>query len=92
MVKDFTIIATARINYELLCSAKTLFDLACVLPLLKVVQGLSKFAQGCHTFICNFVATFKLCESNLLKMIPRFPLSILAFSLSYLSTSMISCA
>jgi hypothetical protein len=37
MAKDSIIITTARINYELLCNAKTLFDLAYVLPLLEVV-------------------------------------------------------
>jgi hypothetical protein len=45
MVKDFTITAIAKVNYELLFDAKTLLSFACVLPLLKVVQGLSKFAQ-----------------------------------------------
>jgi hypothetical protein len=52
MVKDSTIIANVKINYELLCDAKTLFSLACVLPLLEVVQGLSKFTQGTiHSFV-----------------------------------------
>jgi hypothetical protein len=37
MAKDSSIIVIARVNYELLCDAKTLFDLACVLPLLEVV-------------------------------------------------------
>jgi hypothetical protein len=64
MAKDSTIITTTKTNYEFLCDAKTLLGLACVLPLLEVVHGLSKFAQGCHTFICNFVVVFKLCEAN----------------------------
>jgi hypothetical protein len=37
MAKDSTIIAIARVNYKLFCDAKTLFDFACVLPLLEVV-------------------------------------------------------
>ncbi len=45
MVEDSTIVVIAKVNYEILCDAKTLLDLACVLPLLEVVQGLSKFAQ-----------------------------------------------
>jgi hypothetical protein len=39
-----------------------------VLPLLEIVQELSKFVQGCQTFICDLVATFKLCEANLQEM------------------------
>jgi hypothetical protein len=45
MVENFTIITIAKVNYELLCDAKTLFGLACVLPLMEMVQRLSKFAQ-----------------------------------------------
>jgi hypothetical protein len=51
-----------------LCDAKTLFGLACVLPLMEMVQRLSKFAQWCHTFICDFVVAFKLSETNLQEM------------------------
>jgi hypothetical protein len=32
------------------------------------VQGLSKFAQGQQTFICNIVFVFKLCEIDILTM------------------------
>jgi hypothetical protein len=65
MVEDSTIIVIAKLSYEPLCDVKTLLGLACVLHLLEVVQGLSKFAQGHHTFIYDFVATLKLCEANL---------------------------
>jgi hypothetical protein len=37
MAKDSIIIVIAKVNYELLCNAKTLFDLTCVLPLLEMV-------------------------------------------------------
>jgi hypothetical protein len=68
MAKDSTITAIAKVNYELLCNAETLLSLVCVLPLLKLVQGLSKFTQGRLTFICDFVVAFKLCETNLQEM------------------------
>jgi len=32
------------------------------------VQGLSKFAQGQQTFICNFGFAFKLCEIDIFTM------------------------
>jgi hypothetical protein len=43
-----------------------------VLPLLEIVQDMSKFVQGCKTFICDLVATFKLCEANLQEMYCEF--------------------
>jgi hypothetical protein len=33
-----------KVNYELLCDAKMLLGLACITPLIELVQGLSKFA------------------------------------------------
>ncbi len=41
---------------------ETLLGLACVIALLEVVQGLSKFAQGRGTFIYDFVDALKLVE------------------------------
>jgi hypothetical protein len=35
-----------KANYELLCNVENFLGLACIMPLLEVVQGLSKFAQG----------------------------------------------
>lgn len=32
------------------------------------MHELSKFVKGCHTFNCNLMATFKLCEANLQEM------------------------
>jgi len=43
MVDDSIIIVIVKVNYELLCDVETLRNLACVLPLVEVVQGLSKF-------------------------------------------------
>jgi hypothetical protein len=57
-----------KANYELLCDAETLLGFAYVIPLLKVVQGLSKFAQGRGTFIYDFVDALKLVETDLSTM------------------------
>ncbi len=51
-----------KVNYELLCDAEMLLGLACIIPLLELVQSLSKFAKDYETFICNFVAPFKLAN------------------------------
>jgi hypothetical protein len=61
-------IDNTKLNYELLCDVKTLLGLACVLPLLEVMQRLFKFAQRCDTFICGFVSIVKLCEVELFTM------------------------
>lgn len=54
----------AKINCGFLCNAETLQGLTCVLPMLELVQGLSKFAQGWKTSICDFENAFKPCEAN----------------------------
>ncbi len=67
MVIDNVNVQITKANYEFLCDAKTLLGLACVIPLLEVVQGLSKFAQGRGTFIYDCVDALKLVETNLLQ-------------------------
>jgi hypothetical protein len=48
----------AKEYYELLCDVKIL--------LLESVQGLSKFAQAQHIFICDFnIGVIKVWESNM---------------------------
>lgn len=43
----------ARTNYEVLCDVKIIVGLACMLPMLEVIQSLGKFAQNKDT--CSFV-------------------------------------
>lgn len=68
VVEDSATNATAKVNYELLCDVATLLGLSYVLPLLETIAGLSKFAQGRHTFICHFVCAMKLTKADLLTM------------------------
>jgi hypothetical protein len=42
-----------KVKYELLCNVENFLGLACIMPLLEVVQGLSKFAQGHQILICE---------------------------------------
>jgi hypothetical protein len=44
MAKDNSTINIAKPKYELLCDVEMFLGLACVLPLLEVVQCLTKFA------------------------------------------------
>jgi hypothetical protein len=45
MAKDSGHIENAKNDYKLLCCGETLPGLACILPCLETMQGLSKFAQ-----------------------------------------------
>ncbi len=46
MVEDNVIVDTTKINYELMCDLETLLSFSCIIPLLELVQGLSKIAQS----------------------------------------------
>jgi hypothetical protein len=65
IVEDSVTIDIAKTNYELLCDLETLLGLSCIIPLLELLQGLSKFTQSQQTFICDFISALKLCEANL---------------------------
>jgi hypothetical protein len=51
---------TAKFNYELLCYCDTILGLICVLPMLEVMQSLSKLASCINTFFCNLLNFFIL--------------------------------
>ncbi len=65
IVENNIVIMTTKPNYELLCDIKTLLGIACVLILLEAIQNIFKFAQGCDTFIYNFVFTLIFCEAHI---------------------------
>jgi hypothetical protein len=68
MAEDSATNLIAKVNYELLCDVDTSLGFSYVLPLLGTIARLSKFAQGQHTFICDFVSAMKLVEVNLFTM------------------------
>jgi hypothetical protein len=53
MVQGSVVVHMGKANYELLCNVENFLGLACIMPLLEVVQGLSKFAQGHQILICE---------------------------------------
>jgi len=68
MSQDSVSIVQTRFNLNLLCDLHMLLGLFCLLPLLEAVHALIKFAQGKDIFICDFVATIKICQVNLCMM------------------------
>jgi hypothetical protein len=68
MAIDNASVQITKTNYELLCDAETLLGLACVIPFLEVVHGLSKFAQGHGNFIYDFVDVLKLAKTYIFAM------------------------
>ncbi len=59
---------SARTNYELLCNVEIVMGLTCVLPMLEVIQSMSKLVQNKDTFICDYVAAVKLGQVELYTM------------------------
>jgi hypothetical protein len=68
MVENNGHIENAKANYELLCDIEMLLGLACILPCLKIMQGLSKFAPKRDTIICDFIYALKLAKVDLIIM------------------------
>jgi hypothetical protein len=61
-------IEDAKANYELFCDIEMLLGLACILPCLETMQGLSKFLEEKDTIICDFIYALKLAKVNLITM------------------------
>jgi hypothetical protein len=61
MTDDVVSNAVVNTNYELLCGVKIVMGLKCMLPMLEVVQSLSKLGQNKDIFICHFVFVVKFC-------------------------------
>jgi len=56
------------LNYEHLCDIHILFRLAYILPLLEFMHALIKFAQSRNVFVCDLVATIKVCQGDVYSM------------------------
>jgi hypothetical protein len=46
LVKNSVSVDITKTNCELMCDLETLLGFSCIIPLLELVQGLSKFAQS----------------------------------------------
>jgi hypothetical protein len=59
MALDAPIVAFAKYNQYLRINVKMLLGLYVIMPLLKTIHSLIKFAQPCYAFMCNFITTMK---------------------------------
>ncbi len=95
MVENNGHIENAKANYELLCDIEMLLGLTCILPCLKTIQGLSKFAQEKDTIICDFIYALKLAKVDFVTMYcnneKNTTLNISFCSLNLLRTLMMFC-
>jgi hypothetical protein len=58
----------AKFNYEVLCDSDTILGLIYVLPMLEVMQSLSKLVSGRNTVVCNLVNSLLLYIIELFAM------------------------
>jgi hypothetical protein len=56
------------LNYEHICDLHILLKLAYILPLLEFVHVFIKFEQPRYVFVCDLVATIKVCQSYVYNM------------------------
>jgi hypothetical protein len=56
---------STRANLELVCNIEVFLSLTYIIPMLERVQSLSKFAQTCDAFICDFVIVLKNCVGEI---------------------------
>jgi hypothetical protein len=68
MVVDQNINQQAKFNYEHFFYLQILLGLACILPLLKSMHSLTKFAQMWDIFVYNLVGTIKVYQGDFYNM------------------------
>jgi hypothetical protein len=54
-----------KLNLKLLCEIVILLSFAYFLPLLEIVHVLIKFLQYKDVFVCNYIATIKMCQVHI---------------------------
>jgi hypothetical protein len=77
------------LNYEHICDLHILLKLAYILLLLKFVHVLIKFEQSRDVFVCDLMATIKVCRSYVYNMyddqLSKFILIVFGLSNRYWS-------
>ncbi len=64
MILDAPKIDFAKSNLCLLTNVETFMGLDVIMPLLKIVHFLIKFAQLHDMFMCDFIAIVQICEGD----------------------------
>jgi hypothetical protein len=65
MALDAPTVAFAKYNQYLRINVKMLLRLNVIMPLLKIIHSLIKFAQPCDAFVRNFITTMKICGRDI---------------------------
>ncbi len=66
------------LNYEYICDLHILLKLAYIFPLLEFLHVLIKLEQSRNVFVCDLVATIKVCQNYVYNMyMIKFPSSLL---------------
>jgi hypothetical protein len=63
--KDKKLLKLAKKNLTLLSDIQILLGLSGLLPLLRSVHSLMKFAQGRDVFVCDYVAAIQVCVAEI---------------------------
>jgi len=68
MIHGMNVMATTHTTFEYLCVIEVAMGLTCIMPLLKVMHVLIKFAQSKNNFVCDFDKFVKMCCAELYNM------------------------
>ncbi len=68
MAIDNGYVETIKMNLVNLCDVGIILGLPCILPMLEFVNALMKFAKIKDVFVCDYIATIKICQTDLYKM------------------------
>lgn len=58
-------VKAAEKTFESLVDVETLLGLACLVPLLELLNSVIKFSQRRNVFVCDFIAAVKQCQKDL---------------------------
>ncbi len=65
MQQGSSIVQVAMTNLEHLVDIQIMLGLSCLLPFLRSIHSLMKFAQKCNVFVCDYLVAMKVCQGEL---------------------------
>jgi len=68
MVIDNGYVEATKVNLVNLCDVGIILGLPCILPMLELVNVLMKFVEAMDVFVCDYIATIKICQTDMYKM------------------------
>jgi hypothetical protein len=64
MQQDSSTSAIVKTNFDHLATVHILLGLACFLPMLWLVPSFVQFAQNFDVFVCDYLASIKICQAH----------------------------